>query len=80
MDEDKTTAPAPMQVAPAIPSEGGSINDLVSQQPDVVIPTPMPSVPVRPSQMQPIAPMPVFETETEGFVDIRDQRRNGRDR
>ena len=77
--ENKTTAPAPMQVAPAIPSEGGSINDLV-RQPNVVIPTPIPSVPVRPSQIQPITPLPVFETEDDGFIDIRDQRRNGRDR
>ena len=79
--EDKTSAPGPMQIAPAIPSEGGSINDLVSQQPNVVIPAPMPSVPVRPSQIQPVTPLaPIFETETEGFIDIRDQRRNGRDR
>ena len=40
VDEDKTSAPGPMQIAPAIPSEGGSINDLVNQADlTVVIPT-----------------------------------------
>ena len=78
---EKTTAPAPIQVAPAIPSEGGSIGDLI-QQPEVVVPVPtvrtMPSVPTRPSEVQQIAPAPVYETPV--FTDIRDQPRNGRDR
>ena len=76
---DKTTAPAPTQVAPALPSEGGSINDLI-QQPEVVVPAPsvrtMPTVPTRPSEVERVSP--VFETPE--FTDIRDQRRNGRDR
>ena len=79
--ENKTTAPAPTQVAPAIPSEGGSIGDLITQ-PEVVVPAPsvrtMPTVPTRPSEVQQIAPAPVYETPV--FTDIRDQPRNGRDR
>lgn len=77
---DKTNDP--MQVVPAIPSEGGSINDLIYEQPappapPVVVPEPTEGrMPTPPRDR--VAPVPVYETPV--FTDIRDQPRNGRDR
>ena len=71
-----------MQIAPAIPSEGGSINDLIYEAeqpsaPPVVVPEPTEGrMPTPPRERY--APAPVYETPV--FTDIRDQPRNGRDR